>query len=309
MSSPTPSPAQKKKVLVTGSSGRVGRAIHIRLSSRFDVSGLDRQPSSTAAWVGDLESPGLLEWALQDVDTVVHTAALHAPHVPHVSEAEFRRVNVDGTRRLLDAATAAGVRRFVFTSTTALYGDAATPAGCAGWVDEALPPEPRTIYHRTKLEAEALLREAALAGGPSLRILRMSRCFPEPANVMALFRLHRGVDARDVAAAHEAAMQHDGPPCETFVVSGATPFVPEDAEALWHDAPTVLARRAPALVAAFAARGWRLPARIDRVYNPEAAGRELGWYPRYGPNEVLAMLAAGSGEVLPPDESLAWSAD
>ncbi len=304
MSSP-PTP----KVLVTGSSGRVGRAIHIRLASRHAVTGLDRSPSSTADWVGDLDTPGLLARALEGVEFVVHTAALHAPHVAHLPESEFRRINVDGTRRLLDAAAAAGVKRIVFTSTTALYGDAATPPGRAGWVDESLVPEPRTIYHRSKLEAEALLREAALGGGPSVRILRMSRCFPEPANVMAIFRLHRGVDARDVATAHEAALSHPGPACASFVVSGATPFVAADCGALWADAPAVLARRAPDLVAAFAARGWPLPARIDRVYDAGAARRELGWVPRYGPDEVLAMRDAESGEVLPPDARQRWRPD
>jgi hypothetical protein len=67
---------------------------------------------------------------------------------------------------------------------------------------------------------------AAEAGGPSVRIVRMSRCSPEPAPVMAAYR-----------------------------------------------------QRAPGLVAAFADRGWPLPATIDRVYDSAAAQRELGWQP------------------------------
>jgi len=290
------------KVVVTGSSGRIGRAIHIRLSRQHRVDGFDSAPSSTAAWVGDLADSALLARAMQGADAVVHTAALHAPHVPHVGAARFRQVNVDGTRRVLDAASAAGVGRIVFTSTTALYGSAASPVDTAAWVDEELAPQPQTIYHHTKLEAEALLREAAAQGGPSVRILRMSRCFPEPANLMAVFRLHRGIDARDVADAHAAALAHAGPVAATFVVSGATPFLREDCQALHLDPQALLRQRAPLLVDAFRRRGWPLPTRIDRVYSAQQALQALDWRPRYGFEEVLAHYDQHVPEVLPPDD-------
>lgn len=287
------------KIVVTGSAGRIGRAIHIRSSREYTVAGIDTTPSSTSELVGDFADPALLARALAGASAVIHTAALHAPHVPYVSESAFQRVNVDGTRRLLDAAASAGVRRIVFTSTTALYGSAATPPGRAGWVDESLVPEPQTIYHHTKLAAEQLLEQAASQGGPSLRIIRMSRCFPEPVHVMAAFRLHRGVDVRDVAAAHVAAIEHLGPATERFVISGATPFLPADAEALVQDATTVLAERAPELVRRYAERGWMLPAIIDRIYSPARAIASLDWRPRFGFDEVLAQHDAEVPEVLP----------
>ncbi|WP_369981234.1 NAD-dependent epimerase/dehydratase family protein [Xanthomonas bundabergensis] len=290
------------KIVVTGSSGRIGRAIHIRLSRQHRVGGFDSAPSSTAAWVGDLADGALLARAMQGADAVVHTAALHAPHVPYASAARFRQVNVDGTRRVLDAASAAGVGRIVFTSTTALYGSAASPADTAAWVDEDLPPQPQTIYHHTKLEAEALLREAAAQGGPSVRILRMSRCFPEPANLMAVFRLHRGIDARDVADAHAAALLHAGPATATFVVSGTTPFLREDCQALHLDPQALLRQRAPRLVDAFRQRGWPLPTRIDRVYSAQQALQALDWRPRHGFEEVLAQYDQHVPEVLPPGD-------
>ena len=55
--------------------------------------------------------------------------------------------------------------------------------------------------------------------------LRMSRCFPEPAEFMAWYRLHRGIDRRDVAEAHALALDRRGPPA-TYVISAATPFEP-----------------------------------------------------------------------------------
>lgn len=298
------------RVLVSGSAGRVGRAIYVALAAAgHAVSGIDATPSSTSEHVGDFADPTLLAAALQGVDAVVHTAALHAPHVPHLPESAFRRVNVDGTRRLLEAASAAGARRILFTSTTALYGAAATPAGRAGWVDESLEPQPQTIYHRTKLEAETLLAQAAAQGGPVLRILRMSRCFPEPVQVMAAFRLHRGIDVRDVAAAHLAALEHAGAASACFLVSGATPFLRDDAAELLADAPAVLAHRAPELLAALAHRGWSPPASIDRVYDPRHAIATLGWRPRFGFGEVLAQHDAGVPEVLPWREGAAVARD
>ena len=288
------------KVLVTGSSGRVGRAIYVRLYRDHEIVGLDQSPSSTADIVGSIADAALLERALRGVDAVVHTAAFHAPHVDIIPDAQFERINVQATHNLARSAVQAGVRRFVFTSTTALYGSAATPGPKAGWVDESLAPQPETVYHRTKLAAEALLevisREAALA----VTVLRMSRCFPEPAPVMTVYRLHRGVDARDVADAHALALTSAPGGFRRFVISGATPFLPEDVEGLAGHAPAVLERRAPELVEAFARRGWRLPITIDRVYSPMLAMQELGWRPIHDFREVLRMLDEGSSEVLPP---------
>jgi len=288
------------KVLVTGSSGRVGRAIYVRLCREHEVVGLDQSPSSTADIVGSIVDTALLERALRGVDAVVHTAAYHAPHVGIISDAQFEQVNVQATHDLARLAMQAGVRRFVFTSTTALYGKAATPGLKAGWVDETLEPQPETIYHRSKLAAEALLEVIAREAAMAITAIRMSRCFPEPAPIMAAYRLHRGVDARDVAEANALALESASRGFRKFVISGATPFMAEDVEELAGNAPTVLKRKAPELVEAFDRRGWSLPATIDRVYSPALAMRDLGWRPRHDFREVLKMLDEGSSDVLPP---------
>lgn len=286
------------KILVTGSSGRVGRAIHARLRGAHDVTGLDRRPSPTADIVASLDDEKTLAAALRGCDAVVHVAALHAPHVGQRPDAEFEAINVEGTARVARLAGEAGVRRIVFTSTTALYGSGGVEA--AEWVTEDTLPRPRTIYHHTKLAAERLLEAAVAEHGLAVTALRMSRCFPEPAPLMAVYRLHRGVDARDVAEAHALALDWEGPGFRKLVVSGAKPFLPEDAVALALRAPEVLAHRAPALVDAFAARGWDLPPAIDRVYDARRARDVLGWIPRHGFEEVLAELDRGSAEVLRP---------
>jgi nucleoside-diphosphate-sugar epimerase len=290
------------RVLLTGSSGRVGRAVRDALADRgHAVVGFDRVGAPGTDFVADLRDDAALRSAMKSADAVVHTAGLHAPHVGQVPDADFEAVNVDATRRLLLHCAEFGIGRLVYTSTTALYGQAATPAEAAGWVTEDTPPQPRTVYHRSKLAAEALLREAAAGGRLRVTVLRMSRCFPEAAPLMAAYRLHRGVDARDVATAHARALvpdATDAPAYRCFVVSSPTPFRAEDAAALKHDAPAVIAQRAPELASAFAARGWALPRSIDRVYASDAAQRELGWRPRFGPDEVLRQFDAGSPEVL-----------
>jgi len=286
------------RVLVTGSAGRVGRAIHARLCLEHDVLGLDQTPSPSTDLVGDITDSTFMRNALRGVDAVVHAAALHAPHVGAVDDDVFERVNVQSTRALADLAVDAGVGQLVFTSTTALYGSTPTLTHAASWINETVEPQPRTIYHRTKLAAEALLEALARRGELAVTVLRMSRCFPEPAPLMTAYRIHRGVDARDVADAHALALHTTQPGFRRFVISGATPFEAEDVHELVLDAPAVLARRAPALVEAFARRGWALPISIDRVYSPALALRELGWQARYGFDEVLRMLDAGSAEVL-----------
>ncbi|MGY5776957.1 NAD-dependent epimerase/dehydratase family protein [Rhizobium sp. LEGMi135b] len=286
------------RIVLTGSSGRLGRAIFNALAPSHTVIGIDRSPFSTTHLVGDFTDAALLCQALTGADAVVHCAALHAPHVGTVSDDEFRRINVDGTRRLAEAALNAGVKRMVFTSTTALYGRAVVAGHCT-WVDEDTVPQPKSIYHRTKLEAEQILKGMT---GPDLqiRVLRMSRSFPEPTNVMATYRLHRGVDIRDVADAHVAALTNGGKDFQRHIVSASTLFKPEDCEALAVDAASIIRLRAPGLAAKFAQQNWPLPDNIDRVYASKSAGTVLGWHFRFGYDEVFAQLDRESLEVLPP---------
>lgn len=285
------------KVLLTGSSGRIGRAIFAALADRDEVVGFDRNPFATTRFVGCVTDPEALAEAMRDTDAVIHTASLHAPHVGVENDETFARINIRGLRSLVAMAKDTGIRTLVYTSTTALYGDAVEPGRCT-WIDESTPPVPRTIYHRTKLEAESILEESA---GPDLavRVVRMSRCFPEPVDRMALYRLHRGIDARDVADAHVAALRTAGACFLRCIASGRTPFERDDVQALATDARDVLSMRCPALVAAFEHRGWPLPKTIDRVYDAGAARESIGWQARHGFEEVTAQHDRRSLEVLP----------
>ncbi len=284
------------KILLTGSSGRVGRAIFGALAARHEVVGIDRNPFNTTRHVADFTDARVLRRALVGVEAVIHAAALHAPHVGLAPDAEFQRINVEGTRTLAMLAREAGVARLVFTSTTALYGHAIVPGQCT-WIDEHTRPQPRTVYHRSKLAAEQWLEQAA-APGFAVRVIRMSRCFPETAERMLLYRLHRGIDVRDVADAHVAALGNPGAAFQRYIVSGWTPFQPQDCAGLVQQPREVLARRCPQWLAEYDRRGWTLPV-VDRIHDPRAASIGLGWRSQRGPEAVLAQLEARSIEVLP----------
>jgi len=244
----------------------------------------------------------------QDADAVLHAATLHKPHVGTHSRQEFVATNVTGTLNLLEEAVAAGVGRFVFTSTTSAFGRALTPAPGepAAWITEDVPPVPRNIYGATKTAAEDLCELVHRDHGLPCLVLRTSRFFPEPddsADVRAAFDdlnvkvnelLYRRVDLADVVDAHLLALVRA--PLLGFaryVVSATTPFSPGDLAELRADAASAVRRLFPGADEVYARLGWRLPESIDRVYVNVRARADLGWSPRYDFGTALERLAEG----------------
>lgn len=286
------------KIAVTGTSGRIGRAIHFSLCHEHEVVGIDRSVSSATTHLGEIDDYKLLTKAFKGASAVVHTAALHAPHVGIFEDSEFYRINIEGTKTVIQAAIDCGIQNLVFTSTTALYGHASQQSDRAAWIDEATNPQPKSIYHRTKLEAEQLL-ESMASENLKVTTLRMSRCFPEPAPTMAMYRLHRGIDARDVAEGHRLALEKPGENYRMFLLSGATPFTQNDCYELKHTPELVLRQKCKSICDLFALHGWKLPGSIDRVYDSSLAQQVLAWKPSYGFEDVVRLLDAHISEVLP----------
>ncbi|MCB0656121.1 MAG: NAD(P)-dependent oxidoreductase [Saprospiraceae bacterium] len=289
-----------RKILITGSSGRIGRALHWSLSQGYAVTGIDISPSSATSKVVDIRNYEQLKRNVDGVDTIFHAAALHAPHVGIASEREFYDINVNATENVCRAALESGASQIIFTSTTALYGYANLGEGEAVWIDEQTIPEPKTIYHKTKLEAENILREYS-GMNLAISILRMSRCFPEPAQKMAIYRLHRGIDYRDVAEAHRLASERKKDKYyDTYIISGETPFIKSDCQLLFENPEMVIRERHAVLAREFDKRGWNFPESIDRVYDSSYAQKTLGWRPKRGPLEILNQFDHGDFEILPP---------
>ncbi|WP_228550783.1 hypothetical protein [Endozoicomonas sp. OPT23] len=116
---------------------------------------------------------------------------------------------------------------------------------------------------------------------------------------MAVFRLTRGIDSRDVANAHLCAVEKRLSGYNRFIISGETPFKRLDCDALCNDAKSALTQRCPEIVSAFRRRGWQLPASLDRVHDSSLAHKKLGWLPKHGFESVLEMLDTETAEVLP----------
>jgi len=284
------------RILVTGSSGQLGAEVARQFAPEHELIGLDVRPGEWTTTVGDVTDAGLIADLMRGVDVVIHIASLHAPHVGQRSTQDFIDTNITGTLRLLEAASAAHVRRFVYTSTTSVYGYSLVPDGReAVWVTEDLPTRPRDIYDITKLAAEELCRLFARDHNLAAICLRVSRFFEQTPGLMAAYRLYRGADVRDIAAAHVLAVHNQDITFDIFTISARSPFQHEDTVALLTDAPAVIRRYYPDAEDVFRAHGWALPASIDRVYVTEKAERLLGYTPRHNFAELLDELRAGAG--------------
>jgi nucleoside-diphosphate-sugar epimerase len=275
------------RVLVTGSSGQLGAEVCRQLSEGHAVTGMDAVPGPLTQVVGSVEDRALVFEQVARVDAVVHIASLHAPHRDVLPKSRFVDVNVQGALHLLEAAVAHRCRRFIYTSTTSVYGRAMEPRGeAAVWVTEELTPEPRDIYDVTKLAAEQLCRLIHEEHGLPVLILRTSRFYPQPHEVLAIHRLHRGLDVRDCAWAHRLALESPVP-FGLYNISARSPFQREDLAELWSDAARVIRRRAPEVAEQLIRRGIALPSRLDRVYVITRAEAELGFHPRLNALEFL----------------------
>jgi len=298
------------RVLVTGSSGHLGEAL-VRVlgdTGGFDLVGLDVLPSPCTTLVGSVADRDCVRRAVAGADAVIHAATLHKPHVGSHARQDFVDTNVTGTLNLLEESVAAGVRAFVFTSSTTTFGRALTPppGAPAAWITEDVVPVPRNIYGVTKTAAEDLCELFHPDHGLPCVVLRTSRFFPEAddsddvraayddLNLKVNELLNRRVDLEDVVTAHRLALER-APEVgfARLIVSATTPFRPEDLPLLGTDAPAALRRRVPAYEEVYARCGWRMFDRIDRVYVNDEARARLGWKPRHDFASALERLARG----------------
>jgi UDP-glucose 4-epimerase len=297
------------RIVVTGSSGHLGEALmRVLGDDGVDVVGLDVLASPFTTVVGSVADRGCVRRCVEGADAILHTATLHKPHVGSHRREDFVHTNVNGTLTLLEEAVAAGVSRFVFTSTTSAFGRALVPAKGepAAWISEDVRPVPRNIYGVTKVAAEDLCELVHRDHGLPCLILRTSRFFPEAddrddvrttyddLNVKVNELLYRRVDLEDVVSAHRLALER-APEIGfgRYIISATTPFTPADRAELRSDAPAVVRRVVPAYEEVYAQRAWTMFDSLERVYDNARARNELGWSPRYDFASAVESLAAG----------------
>ncbi|MGQ0560032.1 MAG: NAD-dependent epimerase/dehydratase family protein [Sphingosinicella sp.] len=301
------------RVLLTGSSGWLG--LHLAPLLRregHEVTGFDAAPGIETHIVGSVADAATVcrLFDTHGFDAVIHAAALHKPDIARFPNAAFVDVNVSGTLNLLEASIAAGVDRFVFTSTTSLMISDRVRAGRAGfarqawWLDEDFGPlEPRNIYGVTKRAAEQLCHLFHQQHGLPMVVLRTGRFFPEEddthrdlagENRKANEFLNRRLTVEDCAEAHRLALER-APALGygLFIVSAPPPFRRDEAEELLRDAPSVIARHFPRAAELYARLGWRLPDHVERVYDPSLAEARLGFRARTDFGAVLAAIEKG----------------
>lgn len=184
------------KLLVTGGTGFIGSHLAEegrRRGAEVVVLGLADRPEERAnAELLARQGVVILPGSITDAELCAR-AMDGATHVFHLAVAMreggkrdefFETVNLDGTRRLLEAAGRGRVERFVYCGTIGIYGHRAP-----GITNEESPLHPGNIYERTKVAAERMVRELAPAAGVAYTILRPADVYgPRDQRLLKLFR-------------------------------------------------------------------------------------------------------------------------
>jgi dihydroflavonol-4-reductase len=292
----------RMRVYVTGASGFIGgHLVHELRAAGAEV---------REEWI-DLHDRERLRGAIAGCDAVCHLAALYSYDAPI---AEHERVNVEGTRTVVELCRELGVRRFLQTSTAGTCGP--VPGEPATEEDAPPPWELSVPYKGTKLEAERIVLAAAREGldavvvNPTTPVGGGDRS-PTPTGRMiegiasGRYRAYLAtglniVDVRDVAHGHVLSLKHGGHG-ERYILGGADLELAELFAAVAQLAglprPRLRLPYATARVLGWAGLANRDEIRLARLpmyFSWAKAARELG----YSPGPVGPALAVAVREAL-----------
>lgn len=158
---------EAKHILVTGGAGYIGSTlIRLLLERGYKVRCLDNLTFGGEAlidfkleadfefYMGDITDPEAVEEALEDIDAVVHLAAIVGDPACRKYPDKATRINRDGAKLLIDKAVEEKIERFIFASTCSNYGQMPDPEG---YVDETAELHPVSLYAELKVEIENYL--------------------------------------------------------------------------------------------------------------------------------------------------------
>ena len=274
------------KILITGATGKVGSRLAKRLAQRGDevralvrdrARAADLRAANIELAEGDLLNVDSLAAAVRGVDAVVHCAAFFRGATPE----QAHEVNDLGTQHLAHAARAAGVKRFLFTSTGLVYG-----ANGGRLMQEDAPCAPIAAYPVSKLAAERFLLAFE---GLDVRVLRLPFVYGDgdPHIAEAIPMMRNFPPAQRMSLAHHVD-----------VAQAVARLL--DAPAPAHRIYNVVDDEAPELATLFALAGAPPPdgsnAETARLFDAVMDGRrireELGFKPKYP--RVADAFAAGA---------------
>lgn len=313
------------KVAVTGANGFVGQHTVQALAKSGDTTvSLVRNPKSLSdptinyAVIPTLNgstSVPLLTPALQGCDAVVHLAAQVHDMTGKTPESVMRDVNIDGSVRLLEAAIATNVKRFIFVSSVKAVGEYTEYAAP---FDTNTTPNPQDPYGRSKLDGERTLARVADSAAIQLVILRPTFVYGWPliGNFKLLVNTVRaGHPLPFMAVQNRRDMIYVGNLADAIRTSCSADEITETPYFLSDDAPVStpeLIRRVgeafgtpaklvhfPLTVLRIAGAITRKSATIQRLtenleVDSSTFCRDAGWQPPYKMSEGLALCAAAT---------------
>ncbi len=295
-------------VLITGAAGFIGATLAERLrAGGAAVRGVDftADPERGIA-AGDVAVAGAWRDEAAGCDTVIHTAAI-VSNAATIDDAW--RVNVLGTRNALDAAVAAGARRFVHFSSVRAFGDTGFPDG----VDESWPVRPDGhTYVDTKIASEQVVLQAHAAGEIECTVIRPGDVYGPgsrpwtvlPVEAIAAGRfvlpamgrgVHSPIYVDDLAAGVLAAARSDAASGQVLTISGGIGVSCD--EFFGHYARMLgkpPARRVPTPVA------------MALAAIPETAARLTGSTTELRRSSVLYMTRTGTYSIAKARRLLGW---
>jgi nucleoside-diphosphate-sugar epimerase len=317
-----------QRILVTGATGFTGGHLTRRLRAEgHRVVALVRATSRTEALralgvetvVADLADREAVRRAVAGAEVVFHVAAAY--RTEHADMDEFRRVNVDGTAHLLEAARTEGVARFVHCSTVGVQGEITHPPA-----DEDYRFEPGDHYQDSKAAGERLARVAFAEGLPGTVVRPVGIYGPGDRRFLKLFRgidrgrfvmigrgevLYHMTHVDDLVDGFLLASRRPEALGEVFTIGGpeyttVRELVDRLAELLGRPRPRLRVPLAPARLAAVLCEGIcrplgiappLYPRRLDfftkgRAFTIDKARRLLGYEPKIGLDQGLGSTAA-----------------
>jgi nucleoside-diphosphate-sugar epimerase len=168
-------PERIKKILIVGCGYR-GKRIAVRLIAQgYAVRGMTRSAEHAAAlsalgiepFIADVTKPATLDGIGEGVDAVYHLMGSMSGN-----DTQLQQLHVDGTRNLLNALNISKLQRYIYESSTAVYGQIS-----GEWIDETAPRAPASTIGKMRVQAEDLLLEAFQNQKLPLIILRPSSIY------------------------------------------------------------------------------------------------------------------------------------